>query len=112
MWVAPAPGQMCTPPGSLFNLQNLTATSSSVSWRFQGITNDSASTWTGTFTSQFNTVPFQTVLADLAANGFVSNTFAGQITLVAIPEPETLSFLLLGSGMIVCATLLRRISRR
>jgi hypothetical protein len=43
----PAPGQLCTPPGSLFNLQNLTATSSSVGWRFQGITNDSASTWTG-----------------------------------------------------------------
>ena len=66
----------------------------------------------GTFTSQFNTMPFQTVLGTLATNGFVSNTFAGQITLVAIPEPETLSFLLLGCGMITAATLLRRISRR
>jgi hypothetical protein len=109
----PAAGQMCSPPGSLFNLQNLTATSSSVSWRFQGVTNDNPLVqWNGTFTSQFNTIPFQTVLAALSTNGFVSNTFAGQITLTIIPEPETLSFLLLGGGMIACATLLRRISRR
>jgi len=66
----PAAGQQCTPPGSLFNLQNLTATSSIVSWQFSGITNDTPGVvWSGTFTSQFNTQPFQTVLANLAANG-------------------------------------------
>jgi hypothetical protein len=109
----PAAGQMCTPPGSLFNLQNLTATSSTASWRFQGVTNDNPSVmWNGIFTSQFNNVPFQTVEAALATNGFVSNTFAGQITLTIIPEPGTVSFLLLGTGMIACATLLRRFSRR
>jgi hypothetical protein len=110
--LAPAPGQLCTPPDSLFNLQNLTATSSSIGWRFQGITSDSASTGTGTFTSQFNTVPLQTVLAALATNGFVSNTFAGQITLVPIAEPEPLSYLLLGCGMIAGGTLLRRVTQR
>jgi hypothetical protein len=82
----PAAGQMCTPMGSLFNLQNLTATSSTFSWRFQGATNDSIATWTGIFSSQFNDLPFQTVLANLATNGFASNTFSGEITLV-IPEP-------------------------
>jgi len=76
----------------------------------QGITSDSTSTWSGTFAAQFNTLPFQTVLSNLAANGFVSNTFSGQITLV-IPEPGTLSFLFVGSGMIVCAMLLRRLLR-
>lgn len=109
----PAAGQLCTPPGSLFNLQNLTATSSIASWTFQGVTNDNPLvTWNGTFTSQLNTAPFQTVLAALSTNGFVSNTFSGQITLSIIPEPGTVSFLLLGIGMIGCATLLRRVSRR
>jgi hypothetical protein len=108
----PAAGQVCTPAGSLFNLQNLTATSSTVGWLFQGVTNDSSATWTGIFTSQFNNIPFQTVLAAVSTNGFESNTFAGQITLTIVPEPGTLSFLLLGTGMIGCATLLRRLSRR
>jgi hypothetical protein len=106
----PAAGQTCTLPGSPFNLQNLTATSSTATFSMGGITNDSTSTWTGTFSSQFNTIPYQTVLSNLAANGFVSNTFAGQITLVVpVPEPGTIPFLLLGTGMIGCAMLLRRL---
>jgi hypothetical protein len=52
------------------------------------------------------------VLAALTTNGFVSNTFAGQITLTVIPEPGTLAFLLLGTGMIACPTLRRRFCRR
>jgi hypothetical protein len=107
----PSAGQVCTPAGSLFNLQNLTASSSTATWRMTGVTNDSQSSWTGIFASQFNTLPYQAVLAQLAANGFVSNTFSGQITLV-IPEPETYTFLLMGSGMIACAAFLRRFSRR
>jgi hypothetical protein len=101
----PAPGQVCTPPGSGFNLENLTASSSSVTWRFLGTTNDSASTWTGTFSSQFNTMPFQSVLNTLNTQGFVSNTFAGQITLTPIPEPETLALLLLGGTLIALSRL-------
>jgi hypothetical protein len=106
-----AAGQICTPPGSLFNLQNLTANSSTATWLMQGGTNDSMSHWTGIFASQFNTQSFQAVLAQLGANGFVSNTFSGQITLV-VPEPGTISFLLLGTGMIALATLLRRVAQR
>jgi hypothetical protein len=107
----PAAGQMCTIAGSPFNLQNLTATSSTATFTMGGNTNDSGSTWTGIFASQFNTIPYQTVLQQLGTNGFVSNTFSGQITLVAapVPEPGTMPFLLLGAGMIACATLLRRI---
>jgi len=107
----PAAGQICTVPGSPFNLANLTASSSIASFLMGGITNDSTSTWTGIFASQFNTIPYQTVLNELNTNGFVSNTFSGQITLVA-PEPGTISFLLLGAGMIAGSTLLRRVSRR
>jgi hypothetical protein len=106
----PAAAQVCTPVGLPFNLQNLSATSSTVAWRVQGITSDSTSTWTGTLTAQFNTLPYQTVLSDLAANGFVSNTFSGQITLTT-REAGTLSLLFVGSGMIICAMLLRRLLR-
>jgi PEP-CTERM motif len=108
----PAAGQTCSIPGSPFNLQNLTATASTATFTMGGITNDSSSTWTGIFASQFNTIPYQTLLSQLSTNGFVSNTFSGQITLVApttTPEPGTMPFLLLGAGMIAGATFLRRL---
>uniref|UniRef100_Q026P2 Uncharacterized protein n=1 Tax=Solibacter usitatus (strain Ellin6076) TaxID=234267 RepID=Q026P2_SOLUE len=110
--VIPAAGQVCTPPGSPFNLQNLTATSSTVTFKMGGVSLDGTSVWTGIFASQFNNIPFQTVLNSLATNGFAANTFSGQITLSAVPEPGSLSFLLLGSGMIASATLLRKLVRR
>jgi hypothetical protein len=104
---APAAGQICTPPGSLFNLQNLSSTKSSVSWQLAGITNDTPGvTWSGTYTSQFNTQPFQTVLANLAANGFVTNTYSANITLTGVPEPATL--FMIGTGLIGLAALVRR----
>jgi hypothetical protein len=56
---------------------------------------------------------FQDVLATFTANGFVTNTFSGQVTLVSpIPEPEPLSLFALGTGMIAFAAFIRRFSRR
>jgi hypothetical protein len=107
-----APGQTCTIPGSPFNLQNLTSTSSTATFNMNGFTQDGTASWTGIFASQFNNMSYQAAIAQLNANGFISNTFSGQITLSVVPEPGSLSFLLLGSGMIVSATLLRRLSRR
>lgn len=111
----PATGQVCSPAGSPFNLQNLSPTQSTASFRMSGVTNDSSSTWTGIFTSQFNNMSYQDVLAAFASNGFVENTFSAQITLTApapVPEPEQLSMFLLGTGMIACAAFIRRFSRR
>jgi hypothetical protein len=108
----PAAGQTCTIPGSPFNLQNLSTTQSIVTFRMAGFSADGTSTWSGTFTSQFNNIPYQTIIQQLNTNGFVFNSFSAQITLSPVPEPGSLSFLLLGSGMIVSATLLRRMSRR
>ena len=108
----PAAGQICTPPGSLFNLQNLSATSSTAGWRISGITNDSSSTWTGTFTSQFNTLNYQQILAQLTTHGFVQNSFSASITLVT-PEPGPLAAVGMGVMLILCSLGLgRRIGSR
>jgi len=104
----PAAGQVCTPPGSLFNLQNLTSSSSTVGWSFSGVTNDDPNVrWTGTFTSQFNTMNYQQVLAALSANGFVQNSFSGSITLV-VPEPGPLTAVGMGLMLILCSVGIRR----
>jgi PEP-CTERM motif len=61
----------------------------------------------GNFNSQFPGIPYQTVLSDLATNGYVSNTFSATITLM-VPEPGTMVFMLMGSALIGIAALLRR----
>jgi hypothetical protein len=106
----PAASQLCTPPGSLFNLENNSSTSSTVTWNLDGTVVNGVTTtgaWSGTFTSQFNTIPFQTVLADLAANGYVDDTFAAQMTLVNTPEPGTMGFTVLG-GVLIGLSMVRR----
>lgn len=46
-------------------------------------------TWAGNFTAQFPSgTPYQTLLSELATNGYVSTTFSGTITLaVTVPPP-------------------------
>lgn len=113
--LAPAPGQQCTPPGSLFNFVNNPPSpgQATASWVFEGVTagNPGAQEhWVGNFTSQFPLgTPYQTVLSQLAANGFVSNTFSATITLVAapaVPEPGTLVLMI--TGLIGFSAFLRR----
>jgi hypothetical protein len=107
--LAAAAGQICTVAGSLFNFQNVTATSSTASWRFSGVTGDGTATWVATFTSQFN-IPFQSVLLGLAINGFQSNTYSGTITLTptnVTPEPGTLP-LVIGAGLMGLSAVVRR----
>jgi hypothetical protein len=121
---APEVGQTCTPPGSLFNLVNNSPPAAgqpcgdqcqaAVTWVMEGTTT-SGSTWVGNFSTQFPLgTPYQTVLADLAANGFVDNTFAATITLTPntvtkTPEPATVT--LMGMGLILLTLGLRRRKR-
>jgi len=104
---APAGGQVCTPPGSGFNLSNQTASSSSASFQVNGnaVDGNPADTapFTFIFTSQF-TVPYQTLLAALSANsgtGNYSSSYSGTYNatlIVGVPEPVTLS--LVGAGLL------------
>jgi hypothetical protein len=118
---APVSGQQCTLPGSLFNFVNNppptpsgTACGSqcqaTATWAFEGITAGNPggqSRWVGNFTSQFPLgSTYQSVFAQLQANGFVSNTFSGTISLV-VPEPGTPVFMI-GAGLVGIALVLRR----
>jgi hypothetical protein len=107
----PASGQTCTPPGSLFTFSNSGLGTSSATWALSGVTNDGQSTFIGVFTSQFST-PYQTVLANLAANGTVTNSYSATFILSA-PEPDPMTLTACGLGLVLfSAALRRRFSRR
>lgn len=106
----PAVGQTCTVSGSPVNFVNNPPTpgQASASWVLDGVTNTPGITWTGNFTSQFS-VPYQTVLTELAANGYESNTFAATITLTGtstttpVPEPGTMGLMMVSLGLIAAS---------
>jgi len=96
---APAVGQVCSPAGTPYNFQNTPGGGSSLGFVFQGISDPAGSTWTGSFTSQFN-VPYQTLLQALATGGTVSSTYSASFNVV-VPEPTSLALLLGGLGILV-----------
>lgn len=121
-FLAPAPGQSCTlssaqvPGGSPFMFTNTssngtTVDGSSATWTMRGVTADHQTTWSGVWTSQFNT-SYQTVLASFfGPGGSVTNSYSASVVLpapgiAAVPEPGT--WTLLGTGlMLLCAGLAR-----
>lgn len=131
-------GETCTPTGSLFSFvnnpppspagTNCNVTSggtttlecqATATWAFQGITNDSNATWVANFTSQFSSgTPYQSVLAQLGTQHFVSNTYSATITLSqpvttqSTPEPSSWELLLGGAFVAVGAGLRRSRARR
>jgi len=107
-------GQFCTLPGSPFGFVNSGSNTSSASFTFQGDTAEPGdadlSHWIGQFSTNFNT-SFQTVLAPFLVPGgaaSVTNTFAGTVTITVTPAPEPASLIMIGTGLIGLATLLRR----
>ena len=109
---APAIGQTCTPPvpgGSPFSFTNTNngtgGISSSVTFDFSGVTSDGLSTWSGIFTSQFN-VPFQTVLANLASNGSITDSYSGSnLVITMVPEPGALTLMAVGLVLLAAGRL-------
>jgi len=111
--LTPAVGQTCTTPGSPFNFVNNPppppqGPQATATFVFMGITNDGLENWQGNFTSQF-TVPYQSVLANLGANGSVTNTFSASFTLSPVSTvPETGTLGLLGLGLVAVSMNLRK----
>jgi hypothetical protein len=135
--LAPAPGQVCTPPGgspfSMFNDANMAA---NVQFGVKGFVRNtldgSLSTFTGTYTTQF-TVPYQTLLIDLLALpagglfpgspacgpspvgdcGFVQNTYSGTFTATVTPVvPEPMTLLTFGAGSLFIARKRRKAAKK
>lgn len=114
-----AVGQTCTPnppitpsasPFSFVNNPGAFGPQATATFAFSGVTADGLSTWTANFTSQFN-IPFQQVLANLAANGSVSDTYSATVTVVpnvTTPEPGTPALMSIGLGLVVLSLQLRR----
>jgi hypothetical protein len=110
--VAPAPGQTCTPAGSLFTFSNSALGTSSASWTVSGVTNDGQSKFVGIFTAQFFT-PYQTVLNDFLTVGSETNSYSATFIFAPIPEPNPLTLTACGLGLVLfSAALRRRLGRR
>jgi len=110
--LAPAVGQQCTVPGSLFNFVNNpppapAGPQATATWVLTGVTNDGQSTWVGNFTSQFG-VPFQTVLNQLTTTGSVTNSYSATFTVTSSVVPEAGTLSLLGLGLVGLSVKLRR----
>lgn len=112
----PAAGQVCTPsvPGALspFNLSNVTADSSTVSFNVRGTATDGSgdpvSFFTGTFTTQFSDQSYQEVLAIINGGGSVDASFSANFVFTTVPEPSTVAMVLLGGVAVVFGARRRR----
>jgi len=104
-----AAGQTCTLTGSPVTFLNGGSNNSSATITMTGlarrISTNEFDPLTMVFTAQFNT-PYQTVLAALAAQGTITQTYSASFTATAIPEPVT--SLLIGSGLLALGFLRRR----
>jgi hypothetical protein len=121
----PAVNQVCTPINSPFNLSNFnagTATNpiieSTGGFTVEGIETDSLTGMTtsivGVFSTSF-TVPYQTVLANIAAGGTQGTSFTAQFTALAptgTPEPSAWPDFMMGFGMVALGAIYRKKLRK
>jgi len=122
----PAVGQVCTPINSPFNLSNFNAgtaanpiVESTAGFTVEGFETDSLTNTTipiiGVFSTSF-TVPYQTVLANVAPPGGVQGTsFTAQFTTLAptgTPEPSAWLDFMMGFGMVALGAIYRKKLRK
>ncbi len=101
----PAPGQSCTPTGTPYNLNNLTANSSSAGFTVNGYVVDTnhpgtQTSFSGLFTTQFANESLQQVIQTIETGGKLDATFSAQFIATPTPEPGTI-FTLCGGGLLM-----------
>jgi hypothetical protein len=98
-----ASGQTCTPPGTPYDLTNQTATSSTASFTVDGYLTDTnnpgvQTAFTGIFTTQFEDMSFQQVVAAIEGGQTVDASYSATFTAVSTATPEPASMLTMLSG--------------
>ncbi len=103
----------CTPAGSPFTIVD-TAGNASVTLNMRGTVTDlvgPVSTWSAIYTTQFTGQSAASLLAAIANQGYVQSSYSAEVTSTPPPPtsvPEPLSGFLLGTGLLVASTVLRR----
>ncbi len=105
----PVAGQTCTPPGTPYNLTNLTPTSSSAAFTVNGYVVDTKNPgvqtpFFGIFTTQFANESLQSVVSAIETGGTVDATYSAQFItspVTGTPEPGTMFSLLAGGLLLV-----------
>ena len=108
-------GTQCTPPGSPFNLIDESGDQVLVGFSFLGTATDGTgdvSTVAGTFSTTFSDTTYQAILADLASGDTIVSSATATIGITPVPEPGSLSMLLLGCGLVASSAIYRRYQRR
>ncbi|MCU1335658.1 MAG: hypothetical protein JWO19_1239 [Bryobacterales bacterium] len=112
-----AAGQTCTPPGSPFNLSNIssggqlsTVISLGLAGNVRNTTTAEVSSFTGVLSTQIDNTSFQSILATLSTpGGSISTSYSGSFVVTAIPEPATSG--LIGAALLGLGFLSRRRAR-
>jgi hypothetical protein len=66
----------------------------------------STSFWSGSFTTQINTMDPAAIQAQIVGGGAIVSSFSGEFDVTNVPEPVSMS--LIGGGLIALAAIRRR----
>jgi hypothetical protein len=99
-----AVGDTCTPQANgmqgLFNFTDTAGGGSTATWVFEGTEAGYPNyVWVDTFTAQF-TLPYQSVLAELGSQGYVTNSYSSSLSVYTTPEPSPLIMVGFGFGLL------------
>jgi len=108
-------GIHCTPTGTPFNLDNEAGGNVLVGFAFMGTASDGLGDISGvfgTFSTTFSNTTYQQILTDLNNGQAIVSSATATIAVTTIPEPNSISLLLLGTGLLAVSVIYRRRHQR